>query len=626
MAVKSLAAKVISIKNKVIDNASRHPRLWGGICISLIVLIGGIVYLPVLKIGFWTDDYAFIDSAGRLDAVDYWISYLDPRMQWHWYRPMQGLQWWVSYHLFGGDARGHHLIQLGLHLINSALLFDLVRRITRRWLVGLISALIFVTFTLDSLAVFWVAVADPLAGVFCLLCLRLWAEFLQTNERRWFSFAVAALIAALGSKEVAAVLPIVLFLFDRLVLNKPSSFGELIKRYSLLAVILAVYGIFELSVLTRGVFTSQLGYGIGGHIFGTMAVQSAILAFPWGLPTPLNYIWLAAVIALVVSLAIKRDRRIMFIAAAMLLSLLPVLPFQPNMASAARYLYLPLMGTAVGFGLVIVWTLERFVAHYTRFVPVVAMTIALLFFFWNGSIIDESATAFEGTARQVRTLFRPIFQAHPSFPSDTLLYFVDPPMESGYVSGLALLRYGRKVSVRGNDHSGTAELSRHNAAWIFSFDDEGLWHEVRAAKDISASPTPALPIRFEGGITLEGLEVASDKIKRGENAGLILYWRAFTKIENDLTIFVHLDDMQGAKLIGKDSLLRPGSDGSTAWQAGEMFPTAFIIPSITEIPPGEYRVRIGLYEPKTMQRRRIIGPDEQHSLDSVTVASFWILE
>ncbi len=63
---------------------------WSAFCLVVIVCVGLIVYQPALRMGFWTDDYAFLDSAVRLDFVDYWRSFLDPSVQWHWYRPHAG--------------------------------------------------------------------------------------------------------------------------------------------------------------------------------------------------------------------------------------------------------------------------------------------------------------------------------------------------------------------------------------------------------------------------------------------------------------------------------------------------------------------------------------------------------
>ncbi|MCI0475935.1 MAG: hypothetical protein L0Y55_06780, partial [Anaerolineales bacterium] len=179
-------------------NAPRGlSRGWFVGCLSVIAITTLIVYQPALSVGFWTDDYTFIDMAGRLDFLAYLIAYLDPRVQWHWYRPMQGLQWWIGYQLFQGNAFGHHFIQLGLHILNACLLFDLTRALTRRWRLALFAALIYATLSVDSLAVAWVGVADPLLSVFYLLALRFWFAYLVRVERRWYGLTLIALIGAL---------------------------------------------------------------------------------------------------------------------------------------------------------------------------------------------------------------------------------------------------------------------------------------------------------------------------------------------------------------------------------------------------------------------------------------------
>ncbi len=67
-------------------------RILGGLAIGVTAWI---VYYPALQVGFWTDDYRFLEAVGRLTGWDYWSLYFDPWLRPDWYRPMHGIQWWL---------------------------------------------------------------------------------------------------------------------------------------------------------------------------------------------------------------------------------------------------------------------------------------------------------------------------------------------------------------------------------------------------------------------------------------------------------------------------------------------------------------------------------------------------
>ncbi|MEW5718970.1 MAG: hypothetical protein AB1817_10115, partial [Chloroflexota bacterium] len=146
---------------------------------SVVILsVNLTIYQSVLSAGFWSDDYHVIAPAARLTWWDFLIYYVDPRVQWIWYRPIQGIQVGMLYALFGNAPSGYHVAQLLLHCANSLLLLELVTHISRKWRIGLVAALIYGTWPILSLAVYWPTVADPLLAFFCLLALRFWICYL----------------------------------------------------------------------------------------------------------------------------------------------------------------------------------------------------------------------------------------------------------------------------------------------------------------------------------------------------------------------------------------------------------------------------------------------------------------
>ncbi len=86
------------------------------------------------------------------------------------YRPLTRLLWAAEYSFFGESAPGWHLTGLLLYSLNSAFVFLLAWRLSRRLTVALISGLIFVAHPSHAETVSWVSnQSDLLVGIFCLV-------------------------------------------------------------------------------------------------------------------------------------------------------------------------------------------------------------------------------------------------------------------------------------------------------------------------------------------------------------------------------------------------------------------------------------------------------------------------
>jgi len=302
--------------------------------------------------------------------------------------------------------------------------------------------------------------------------------------------------------------------------------------------------------------------------------------------------------------AFKREWRILFLCVVVLLAMLPVLPFPPGLALAARYLYLPFAGSAIGMA--IFFELARRLQKQFAWGAAIALGVAGLVV-WNSAVIAESAVNFDGTIRQSRLQFRPIFQAFAGFDSDTLLYFFEPPLESAYMSGMFALRYGRNVSVSANDFVQPISWRSHNSTMIFWQDESKNWHWQSVAKSSSANTSPVLPVSFAGQISLDTLEVASANLRPGDSLIVRLHWRALQRVEHDYTMFVHLIDASGKMLDAYDSPPRQGLAPTSGWRVNDPVADGVIISIDDAIPPGEYRLAMGLYNSMTLERLMISG-------------------
>src|SRR5574342_418390 len=98
--------------------------------LSLAFLIGiviCVVYAPSLSLGFWTDDYEFLERAGRPTLTQFVSNFFLFGVRAFDFRPLRAIQWIAEYQLVGGNQFGYHLVQLLTHIGNCILLFYLVR-------------------------------------------------------------------------------------------------------------------------------------------------------------------------------------------------------------------------------------------------------------------------------------------------------------------------------------------------------------------------------------------------------------------------------------------------------------------------------------------------------------------
>lgn len=617
-------ARLSFSKSDVFFDLSRSRWvLISALTIAAVVLV---TYFPSLGIGLWTDDYMSVDLAGRFPGAEYLVKFFDPRFQRFWYRPLVGIQWKIAYSFFRGEPLGYHLVQVALHLADCLLLYGLVARVTMKWRLGFVAALFYATLPLSSMAVYWPSVHDPLAGVFYLLTLWLWIDYLESGSRVKLALTFAAFVGALLTKEVSATLPIMLFLADRMLVNKPATFTALVRRYTLFAVILLIYAALEWIVITRSVFTQQIGYSVGEQNFAVFFQYLAFIAFPWEPDQAIKYVLLTGVILFSLYLGLKRDRRFLFLGAAGAVPTLVAAPIPAHLFNP-RYLYLPLMASAVGFSLLLEIAL-RAAQNSQWFWVRSALGVLVAFVMISGSTtIAELTETHGGFIRQIRLQFRPIYQQHVAFAPDTLLYFIDTPLQTQDISGLMFLRYGTNVSVSGIDRALIGELHNHHVAFVYYLDDQNIFREQAVGENTTLEITPALPALFDETISLDALEIVSSDVKRGGALVVLLYWRATGRIDKDYTLFAHLVDEKGEIVAGSDSQPRKGKVPTSSWSPNQQVVDGLVLPITDEVMAKKnYRLEIGWYYLPTMERLGLTDSTRRMITDHLVIEPFNVIE
>lgn len=201
-----------------------------------IGLIAGIAFLPSLGHEFLRYDdeiYVYENSHLRSPGWDA-IVWMFSHSYFSSYIPLTLLSHAIDFAIWGPDPAGHHLTNVLLHAVNSALLFLLLVRLlafvdsgTKKFsgnavLMGAaFGALVFSLHPLRVESVAWVSDRkDLLMGFLSLLSTLSYLSYVRdtsgSKAKLWYWLSVVFLAAAILSKTVAVVFPIAFMLIDLL--------------------------------------------------------------------------------------------------------------------------------------------------------------------------------------------------------------------------------------------------------------------------------------------------------------------------------------------------------------------------------------------------------------------------
>ena len=201
------------------------------------IALAGAVYINALHNPFVYDDH-------RLVADNYTLSGIGSleglrAIVWHDVtRPVVMLSYAVDRAVWGPAPFGFHVTNVLLHMINVGLFGWLAGAATRsasgRKIAASVAALLFAVHPLMTEAVGYISGrSELLSAMFFLLGLHAARHALATGRSRWLAAYAAAWLVALGSKETAILLPVVVFLWDRLIIRQDAGLARRFARLHL---------------------------------------------------------------------------------------------------------------------------------------------------------------------------------------------------------------------------------------------------------------------------------------------------------------------------------------------------------------------------------------------------------
>jgi tetratricopeptide (TPR) repeat protein len=191
-------------------SSRRHAWLFG-LFLAAITLIA---YQPAWHAGFIWDDDRYVTENPLLTAPDglrrIWFS-LDSLSQ---YFPLTYTTFYMERGLWGLNPAGYHWVNLLLHAANALLVWRVLARlrVPGAWL----AAALFALHPVQVESVAWITERkNVLMGLFFLLTLLAWIQFIaDQSKRRWRFYAAALVLYALAllAKTTACTLPAALLL------------------------------------------------------------------------------------------------------------------------------------------------------------------------------------------------------------------------------------------------------------------------------------------------------------------------------------------------------------------------------------------------------------------------------
>jgi tetratricopeptide (TPR) repeat protein len=190
-------------------------------CIVICILLAAVtfgVYWPVHSYEFikyddntYITDNRLVQNGLSVRNVK-WAFTTGTASNWH---PVTWLSHMLDVELFGLNAGAHHLVNLFFHIINSLLLFLLIKRITSSlWAAALVAAL-FALHPLHIESVAWVAERkDVLSTFFAFLTILAWVRYTDCRKIFWYICAFILFAIGLMAKPMLVTLPFILLLLD----------------------------------------------------------------------------------------------------------------------------------------------------------------------------------------------------------------------------------------------------------------------------------------------------------------------------------------------------------------------------------------------------------------------------
>jgi len=381
------------------------------IAILIIVCLSLLNYLNSLSNKFVYDDEFVIvnnyfiktwDNFPRLFNKDY-FRYAEELS----YRPVVTLSYFIDYSIWGLNPFGFHLTNLLLHTLNSVLIFFLFTYFLNNRTVSFVAALLFVCHPILSETVNAISYReDLLTATFFIAAFILYIKTSKrddlvlnqnsnTKTRLLYSASLICSLFAVFSKEMAIILPALIFLYDFVLTKKKDLLHKLIHYYIGYILIAIFYLIIRFVILYNPV-EAQTSYPSNSVLINAMTMTKVIAYYmqlfflplslcadyvmPHASFLDISFILSLLLVSSAILIAYKLytySKIVFFSIVWFSVSLLPVLNIVPiENIIAERYLYLPILGLCMSYGCFL--QIHTKVINYQKYTIIILLILILL--------------------------------------------------------------------------------------------------------------------------------------------------------------------------------------------------------------------------------------------------------
>lgn len=335
------------------------------------------------------------------------------------FRPLVQLAFLTDYLVWGLNPFGYHFTNLVLHVLTTFQVYILALLLNHRRLTALLAGLFFVAAPGPIEAVSWISGrTDLICSLFYLGALVSYILYRQPSRRIFGLLGPISFALALGAKEMAVTLPLVLALYELLFAR--ATWQARVRAQLPYWGILVGYLILRLMLFGKigGFREAQLQDPLVLVIYYTR-----YLILPWPIDTPDIVVGLTTAMLVVLLWFARASRAAWFGFLWILVTLLPVLVSWPM----SRYAYLPAVGASIFMAVVL--TLESH-ERWVRVLQTAGAAVLLVLF----CTINISTNQSWARAGQISALFpNETRTLHPSLPPEALLLYsgLPPPSAVG---------------------------------------------------------------------------------------------------------------------------------------------------------------------------------------------------
>lgn len=136
-------------------------------------------------------------------------------------------------------------------------------------------------------------------------------------------------------------------------------------------------------------------------------------------------------------------------------------------------------------------------------------------------------------------------------------------------------------------------------------DDKVILGKFRVGSLPPSPPQHPIHAQFGDSVVLIGGDFSDTALHPGQTLDYTLHWQAIDSIAQDYTVFNHLLDAKGNIIAQQDNMPQQNRYPTSLWEPGEIVVDAHSISLPTQLEPGVYTLRVGLYELETGQRLRL---------------------